>query len=94
MAAGLKIFLELIRAKKRDYCHNTERRKIIKRETVSDRSRIKWPDWTYWGKMQFQLQKSRRAQGKADIAEGKREGKKPGSLHLQSSTQNILFIPL
>lgn len=41
MAAGLKIFLELIRAKERDYCHNTERRKIIKRETVSDRSRIK-----------------------------------------------------
>lgn len=40
MAAGVEIFLDLIRAKKRDYCHNTGRRKIIKRETVSDRSRI------------------------------------------------------
>ena len=78
MAVGLKIRLDLIRAKKRDYCHNTERRKIIKRETVLDRSRIKWLDWTCWSKMQFQLQKTRKAQGKVDIAEGKWEGRKFG----------------
>lgn len=74
MTEGLKMWLDLIRAKKKEYCHSTERRKIMKQETVAD-NRIKWPDWEFRGKTQFQLQKTRRVQRKADI-EGKREGKK------------------
>lgn len=68
------MWLDLIRAKKRDYYHSTERRNIMERKLVADRSKINWLDWEFWGKTQFQLQKTRRAQRKTDI-EGKREEK-------------------
>ena len=92
MAVGLKIFLDLIRAKKRD-CHNTERRKIIKRDCQTE---VESSDQIgHVGvKCNFNYRKQEELREKQILQKANERERSLGSLHLQSSTQNILLIPL